>query len=148
MKGWLYITTVSATDIPTLLWTFLSDCYHAKNRKPSKQVNIMEMGYDLPVRSPLVNQECSQTIYTARLWCQALVPLSGPVGFMGNGDLWGFNSIVLIFYKSRLGFMGIYGRTSGDINPHKFMGIYGKASGDINPHKSQPGFIKNQYYLI
>ncbi len=38
---------------------------------------------------------------------------------MGYGDLWGFNLIVLIFYKSRLGFMGIYGSTLGDINPHK-----------------------------
>ncbi len=34
---------------------------------------------------------------------------SGLVGFMGYGDLWGLESIVLIFYKSRLGFMGIYG---------------------------------------
>ncbi len=47
------------------------------------------------------------------------MPLSGPVGFMGLGDLCGFNLVVLIFYKSRLGFMGIYGRTLGDINPHK-----------------------------
>ena len=29
-----------------------------------------------------------------------------------------------------------------------FMGIYGKAEGDINPHKSQTGFIKNQYNQI
>ena len=29
-----------------------------------------------------------------------------------------------------------------------FMGIYGKGSDDINPHKCQPGFIKNQYYRI
>ncbi len=44
---------------------------------------------------------------------------AGPVGFMGYGDLWGFNSIVLIFYKSRLGFMGIYITRSLSINPHK-----------------------------
>ncbi len=42
-----------------------------------------------------------------------------PVGFMGYGDLWGFNSIVLIFYKSRMGFMGIYITQSLSINPHK-----------------------------
>ena len=28
------------------------------------------------------------------------------VGFMGNGDLWGLEFMVLIFHKSRLGFMG------------------------------------------
>ncbi len=32
--------------------------------------------------------------------------IAGPSGFMGYGDLWGFNLIVLIFYKSSLGFMG------------------------------------------
>ncbi len=31
--------------------------------------------------------------------------LSGLVGFMGNGDLWGF----IITHKSEWGFMGIYG---------------------------------------
>ncbi len=70
---------------------------------------------------------------------------SGPVGFMGYGDLWGFNSIVLIFYKSRLGFMGIYITGSLSINPHKsFQYLYHSRSA----HKSQPGFIKNQYYQI
>ncbi len=41
------------------------------------------------------------------------------MGYATYGDLWGLESTVLIFYKSRLGFMGIY--------------------------KSQPGFIQNQY---
>ena len=44
---------------------------------------------------------------------------AGPVEFMGYGDLWGFNSIVLIFYKSMLGFMGIYITRGLSINPHK-----------------------------
>ena len=37
--------------------------------------------------------------------------------------------------------MGIYGDLWG------FIGIYRKVYGDINPNKSQPGFIKNQYYI-
>ena len=32
-------------------------------------------------------------------------PITGLVGFMGNGDLWGF----IISHKSEWGFMGIYG---------------------------------------
>ncbi len=44
---------------------------------------------------------------------------TGLVRFMGYGDLWGFALTVLIFYKSGLGFMGIYGSLLGDINPHK-----------------------------
>ncbi len=35
-------------------------------------------------------------------------PEAGPGGFMAYGDLWGSNLIVWVFYKSSLGFMGIY----------------------------------------
>ncbi len=76
---------------------------------------------------------------------------------MGYGDLWGFTLTVLIFYKSRLGFMGIYITLGLSINPHKsfpyypmythksfpstvsmhlpkgFMGIYGDLWGFISP---------------
>ncbi len=34
---------------------------------------------------------------------------TGDSGFMARGDLWGYNLIVLIFDKSSLGFMEIYG---------------------------------------
>ncbi len=54
--------------------------------------------------------------------------------------LWSPCKFYRIHYKSMLGFMGIYGKLAGDINPHKSshytMGIYGKPAGDINPHKS------------
>ncbi len=40
---------------------------------------------------------------------RVLILHTGPSGFMSNGDLWGDNLIVLIFNKSSLGFMGIYG---------------------------------------
>ncbi len=76
---------------------------------------------------------------------------TGPVGFMGYGNLWGFNSIVLIFYKSRLGFMGISGLSNSHVRRPgltKFMGIYGDLYHLGSAHKSQPGFIKNQYYQI
>ena len=55
--------------------------------------------------------------------------VSGLVGFMGYGDLWGFDSVVLICYKYRMWFMGIYGCTLGYTNPHKSfhsMEVYGK----------------------
>ncbi len=55
---------------------------------------------------------------------------------MGYGDLWGYNLIVLIFYKSSLGFMDeprvIWG----------FIVINGWAFSDINPHKSQDWIYK------
>ena len=35
-----------------------------------------------------------------------LMLVSGLVGFMGYGDLWGLESTVLIFYKSRAGIYG------------------------------------------
>ncbi len=55
--------------------------------------------------------------------------VSGPSGFMAYGDLWGYNLIVLIFYKSSLGFMGEPWVIEIPINPH-------------NPHKSQDWIYK------
>ncbi len=59
--------------------------------------------------------------------------LSGLVGFMGNGDLWG-----LIFtHKSEWGFMGIY----NILRLWGFMGIYNIVGLSINPNKSGEGFM-------
>ncbi len=78
---------------------------------------------------------------------------TGLVQFMGYGDLWGLKFTVLIFYKSKAGIYGdlwvnlgwlenIYGDLWG------FMGIYGKHAGDINPHKSQPWIYKKSILSI
>ncbi len=62
---------------------------------------------------------------------------------MGYGDLWGSESTVLIFYKS---ITGIYGDLWVDRGG--FMGIYRKFSGDINPINPSPEFIKKSILLI
>ena len=49
-----------------------------------------------------------------------------------------------IYNKSMLGFMGIYGKLAGDVNPHTSEKIYGKPAGDIYPHKSKHGSIINK----
>ncbi len=60
---------------------------------------------------------------TVTLWSvvgENPTPYAGPGGFMGYGDLWGINLIVLILYKSSLGFMGIYitlGLSTDDKSP-------------------------------
>ncbi len=72
-----------------------------------------------------------------------LVQYTGPGGFMGYGDLWGFIFTWFIYNKSMLGFMGIYGdlyhpRATHKsplipINPHKSDQIYGDLWGFISP---------------
>ena len=52
-------------------------------------------------------------------------------GFMGYGDLWGLISENLFILNSCLDLW-------------RFMGINGKTTDDINPHKSEPGFIINE----
>ena len=43
---------------------------------------------------------------TVVLRSNEIVAIAGLVGFMGYGDLWGSESTVLIFYKSRAGIYG------------------------------------------
>ena len=50
---------------------------------------------------------------------------------MTHYGLWGFFAMVLFVINPGLHLWG-------------FMGMYGKTAGDINPHKSEPGFIINE----
>ncbi len=71
------------------------------------------------VQTVIKNQEMSIGIRRTINRCAMIALNSGPVGFMAYGDLWGYNLNVLIFINPVGGFMGIYGRTLGDINLHK-----------------------------
>ena len=61
--------------------------------------------------------------------------LSGPSGFMGYGDLWGFILHGLFILNPCLDLWG-------------FMGIYITCGLSINPHKSKDGFSINEFCKI